>query len=269
MHLFYYTGLTRWLFEALTKRLVTQPPSEKRGMELLARGHMLRVKAEIMQRQHVNILQHISFLESQPLPWLQSSIQKSIDKWRNSGVSTNLNDKFEKEKPSSKDNEAVGVLKSEKSIKLGKKPKKIRYSDGNLDISRTLKPAKSTVESSTTASGIGFGLLSPLERQQRREFYDLIKRLNNEAESCRKSYFDLLSQAKYIDRQGRFLLPRIQLSVAVCNNIWLKVAAARTKESLLERVDLDDIKEALCGITYKRAMHSSTHDSDEYSTGFH
>jgi hypothetical protein len=43
------------------------------------------------------------------------------------------------------------------------------------------------------------------------------------------------------------MLPRMQLSLELCKMYRTKIAASRNKQMLLEQMDMDTIKDALCG----------------------
>jgi hypothetical protein len=58
------------------------------------------------------------------------------------------------------------------------------------------------------------------------------------------------------------MLPRLQLSVTVCNNFYIKIAAARQKENLLERMDVDQFRTALLGGTNSKSGALSQSDMD-------
>ena len=99
-------------------------------------------------------------------------------------------------------------------------------------------------------------MLSPIERKDRFLYYEKIKKSYNNIELLYKQSYDLFMLARKTERLGRMMLPRLQLSIFICNNIWLKVAAARTKESLMEKEDIKSIKLALVGPSGVYFIHS-------------
>ena len=66
-------------------------------------------------------------------------------------------------------------------------------------------------------------------------------------DSMRDRAMDLRELSIKLNKEGRDLLPRMQLSIYTCENIRMKIAAARHKETLLERMDMNAIKKALSG----------------------
>ncbi len=90
-------------------------------------------------------------------------------------------------------------------------------------------------------------ILSPALRQQKKVYLDTIKTLTYDAQESREKANTLLLEAIEDQKRGKMLLPRMQLSEFVSRNIRLKLAAARHKETLLERMDMDAIKRALSG----------------------
>ena len=89
--------------------------------------------------------------------------------------------------------------------------------------------------------------LSPKERALKRQFMDQIRIMTRLAEDSRDKARDLLKELLRNEKLGKMLLPRMQLSEFICQNFRQKIAAARHKETLLERMDMEAIKKALSG----------------------
>jgi hypothetical protein len=99
-------------------------------------------------------------------------------------------------------------------------------------------------------------LLSPMERIEKNKYKESVIQHHEHAKGLLQQHQSFIQRSKAAERHGKLLLPRIHLSRYICNNIWLKVAAARTKESLMERVSFGAIKTALCGDVKGLNKHS-------------
>jgi hypothetical protein len=77
-----------------------------------------------------------------------------------------------------------------------------------------------------------------------------------EAAKVRRDGNLLRLQAVIDEKRGMAQMPRLCLSQYVVNNYRLKLAAARHKESLLERMTLDDVKNGLFGSNLKEKLLS-------------
>lgn len=90
-------------------------------------------------------------------------------------------------------------------------------------------------------------ILGPKDRAAKKIFNEEVRIMTANVDNLREKALDLREQSARLSKEGRDLLPRMQLSVYTCENIRLKVAAARHKETLLERMDMNAIKKALSG----------------------
>lgn len=90
-------------------------------------------------------------------------------------------------------------------------------------------------------------MLSPEERKAKRIYLDTIRDLKQEARDDTKLATELAAESVRLLRRGKEMLPRMQLSVYVCNYYKLKINAARHMQSLLERMDLNTLKSSLSG----------------------
>jgi len=96
-------------------------------------------------------------------------------------------------------------------------------------------------------SWFGLQIVSPAQRQAKRVYLDQIKTIAHDAAESREKAKNLMLELVKDEKMGKMLLPRVQLSVFVCRNFKLKLAAARHKATLLERMDMEEIKRALSG----------------------
>ena len=90
-------------------------------------------------------------------------------------------------------------------------------------------------------------ILAPKDRAEKKLFLEQVKHLTACVEQGREKSMNLLEESVKLEKLGKNLLPRLQLSVYTCENFRLKIAAARHKETLLERMDMNAIKRALSG----------------------
>lgn len=84
----------------------------------------------------------------------------------------------------------------------------------------------------------GKALLSPQERQLKKEYLQRIESIKAEITILKSSESNLRIVAAVDEQKGLLLLPKIILSRYVVNNFKLKLEAARHKESLLQRMTL-------------------------------
>jgi hypothetical protein len=93
----------------------------------------------------------------------------------------------------------------------------------------------------------GKPILGPNERRLKKAF--IVKLEAMEADSIK--YFneadDLMLEAEKLFKEGRALLPQLQLSRFVCLNYRRKLAASKTKSSLLSVMSIEQMKETLTG----------------------
>jgi hypothetical protein len=165
-------GLTLWLFNALSKRMMPLSHTEKPALKLLRNAKMLISKADSVRNRVNQILMSADVLESSAQLWT------------------------------------------------------------------------------------GKHLLSPKERALKAEHHRKIAALRAEAAKVRRDENLLRLQAVIDEKRGMAQMPRLPLSQYVVNNYRLKLAAARHKESLLERMTLDDVKNGLFGTNLKEKLLS-------------
>lgn len=108
----------------------------------------------------------------------------------------------------------------------------------------------------------GKTMLGPVERKARKDHIQLIQTYREEIASSRLEVSRLWEEAKDREDLGKSMLPRLQLSTTVCNNFYLKIAAARQKENLLERMDLEQFRTALMGGGSNKSGALSQSDMD-------
>jgi hypothetical protein len=99
----------------------------------------------------------------------------------------------------------------------------------------------------TPQSWQGLRLLAPKDRAAKKLFNEQLRMYIAAVEDLRKKAADFREESTKLTKRGQKLLPRMQLSEYTCENIRMKVAAARHKETLLERMDMAAIKRALSG----------------------
>ncbi|KAJ1431640.1 hypothetical protein B484DRAFT_40770, partial [Ochromonadaceae sp. CCMP2298] len=119
---------------------------------------------------------------------------------------------------------------------------------------------------STTMPWTGKHLLSPAERATKAEHKGLIAATRTEAQKARADENLLRFKAVIEKKMGEHRMPRLHLSQYVYLNYKLKLAAARHKESLLERMTMEEVKAGLFGSNLKEKLLSqeqmrAIHDS--------
>lgn len=169
------SGLTKWLFNTLSKRLMDLNVKENAATDAIAVAHETHVKAEVLARRSAFIVGKVKYMETSPQIWT------------------------------------------------------------------------------------GKTMLSPLERAAKKAFIETTKNMLVEAARIQVKADETEVRAKALRKLGRSLLSRLQLSQFVVGNYRLKIAAARHKESLLELMDMEKVKHALCG-TGEKNIGLPTHD---------
>lgn len=155
--------LTRWLFQAICKRLVRSTPTELQGEELLDESREKKAQEERLNRQALAAALKMNEFKAKPQAWQQLKI------------------------------------------------------------------------------------LGPKDRAAKKLFNEEVRLMALNVNNLREKALDLRELSAQLLKEGKDLLPRMQLSEYTCENIRLKIAAARHKETLLERMDMNAIKKALSG----------------------
>lgn len=177
--------LTRWFFNAISRRLIPFCITEKRGLYLVKLSRRLDAKAKTLIRRARNNRNQASALETSRHSW-----------------------------------------------------------DG--------KPA-----------------LGPQERAAKKLLFLQVAELRAVASKFEVEADQIMLSVKENEDLGTSFLPKISLNLTVYNNFKTKIAAARHKESLLERMSLDQIKNGLFGSNMKetllnkdqmQAIHASLRD---------
>eukprot|EP01033_Poteriospumella_lacustris_P015028 gene15028-10748_t len=179
------TGLARWLFNALSRRLLPVCGTEKQGLRLAKQGRRALAKGKGLCRQAARYRDMAAALEQRRMPWT------------------------------------------------------------------------------------GKGLLAPAERAAKKEHLATIAALLEQVRALDEEGAALQERGAALQKAGERLMPRLSLSAAVYDNFRHKVAAARHKETLLERMTIDDVKKGLFGANMKetllnrdqmQAIHASLRD---------
>ena len=165
-------GLSLWLFNALSKRLMPLSLSEKPALKLLRNSKVLISKADAVRNRVNMILNNANLLESSAQLWT------------------------------------------------------------------------------------GKHLLSPKERALKAAHHQQIAAMRAEAAKVKRDENLLRLQAVIDEKRGLAQMPKLTLSNYIVNNYRLKLAAARHKESLLERMTLEDVKTGLFGSNSKEKLLS-------------
>jgi len=108
----------------------------------------------------------------------------------------------------------------------------------------------------TKQSWSGKSLLGPQERKIKKDYMARIDNIRKEVMNMKTEEKILREAAMNDEKRGLLLLPHILLTKYVVNNYKLKLEASRHKESLLERMSLEDIKNGLFGTNLKEKMLS-------------
>lgn len=165
-------GLTLWLFNALSKRMMALSSLEKPALKLMSNARKLISKADTVRNRANQILMNADLLESSGQLWT------------------------------------------------------------------------------------GKHLLSPKDRALKAAHLQKIAALRAEADKVKRDETFLRLQAVIDEKRALAQMPRLTLSQYVVNNYRLKLAAARHKESLLERMSLEDVKTGLFGSNLKEKLLS-------------
>jgi len=116
--------------------------------------------------------------------------------------------------------------------------------------------ANADILESSAQAWTGKHLLSPKERAQRTEHHKKVAAMRAEAGKVKRDENFLRLQAVIDEKRGLSQMPKLTLSLYVVNNYRLKLAAARHKESLLERMTLEEVKTGLFGSNLREKMLS-------------
>ena len=154
-------GLSKWLFDVLSKHLIGFKTADLRGSELLDEARRLRSHAASFARKKKVVVEMIYRAETAPRPW--------------EGVS----------------------------------------------------------------------LLSPALRTARQAHKEKLADLNQRLEAIQTEEAAARTKALETEKAGRRLLPQIPLTIPICNNYRIKIAAARSKAALLQRMDVNVMKAAI------------------------
>jgi hypothetical protein len=103
----------------------------------------------------------------------------------------------------------------------------------------------------TPQAWMGKSLLSPHERALRKVYKEKIRSMILESKKILEDAKKTRKTALELEKVGRNLLPRIQLSRYTVGVFLRKLAAARNKEGLLNYISMDTIKSALTGTSEK------------------
>ena len=91
----------------------------------------------------------------------------------------------------------------------------------------------------------GMSLLSPQLRAARLAHKEKLIELNQRLEAIQQEEAAMRAKATETEKAGRRLLPQIPLTISICNNYRIKIAAARSKAALLQRMDVNVMKAAI------------------------
>eukprot|EP01032_Pedospumella_encystans_P010080 gene10080-11812_t len=164
-----------------------------------------------------------------------------LTRWYFNGISKRLMPQSVNEKP------ALVMLR--RSRQLLSKADTVR-----LRVERMLSNAD--VLASSAQPWTGKHLLSPKERALRAEHNKRVAAIRAEAAKVKRDENFLRLQAVIDEKRGLAQMPKLTLSVFVVNNYRLKLAAARHKESLLERMSLEEVKTGLFGSNLREKLLS-------------
>ena len=91
----------------------------------------------------------------------------------------------------------------------------------------------------------GMSLLSPQLRSARLAHKEKLIELSQRLEAIQQEEAAIRAKALETEKAGRRLLPQIPLTISICNNYRIKIAAARSKAALLQRMDVNVMKAAI------------------------
>jgi hypothetical protein len=161
--------LSMWLFNAINKRLVLQPKTEKVGWSLLKLSKRLKLKSKTLKKRAENALTRAHYLEETTRfqPW------------------------------------------------------------------------------------IGQALLGPYERALKKNHYEEIAHNKAAALKLFEDSNDCEKKSEETDGASKTFLAHLNVTFFIYNNYRLKLQAARHKETLLQRMDMNELKEGLFGMKNK------------------
>ena len=91
-------------------------------------------------------------------------------------------------------------------------------------------------------------MLGPGDRAAKKAYFEKINFYRNDVVAYNEEILALQQRSAEHLVLGKALMSRIQISRFVCANYALKVAASKHKESLLQLMDIEQIKSALTGV---------------------
>ncbi len=94
----------------------------------------------------------------------------------------------------------------------------------------------------------GKKMLGPVDRAAKKAYFEKINFYRNDVIAYNEEILALQKRSAEHLVLGKALMSRIQISRFVCANYALKVAASKHKESLLQLMDIEQIKSALTGV---------------------
>jgi hypothetical protein len=114
-------------------------------------------------------------------------------------------------------------------------------------INSSIGSLEATEASEATKPWYGKALLGPQLRSQKKAFSDGIRDMKEALAEMQRKQIRVANNIVRLHEEADRKLPRFQLSLTVCNNMRLKMAAARYKSNLLEKMSLESLKEHLGG----------------------
>jgi len=90
-------------------------------------------------------------------------------------------------------------------------------------------------------------ILGPSEREAKRVFMTRVAKMEAESEMFLKEADNMMYESTEMFKEGRALMPTLDLSYDVCQNYRRKLAASQQKASLLTVMDMNQLKKALQG----------------------
>lgn len=93
----------------------------------------------------------------------------------------------------------------------------------------------------------GKALLGPQLREAKKEYQDELRHLHEMRKDTQVKRSELIDKVHALKESIDLLLPRFELSTTVVGNFRLKIAGARYKSNLLEKMSLESLKEHLGG----------------------
>lgn len=142
----------------------------------------------------------------------------------------------------------VGVPKFEKSaFEMIEKSRGIKLR-GEIQYRRGVA-LSSTVKKALAAKHPWDGkpILGPHDRELKTAFMAKIEKMDEEADQLTNEGIQFHVEAEKMYKEGRALLPQLELSRFVCKNYRRKLEASKTKMSLLSVMDMGQLKNTLMG----------------------